>query len=100
MAGRGLGGPAAVLLLVALLVLVQVVVAAHQVEHLAVPESEHDCPLCLTGQSLDQAGAPALGVPALLVAGPVALPPAVALAHPRPSAPYQGRAPPPSLVAV
>jgi hypothetical protein len=88
------------LLLAALLVLMQVVLAAHQVEHSVEPGSEHDCPLCLTGHGLDQGGSPAAVSMVLPARGHPQPVPGLPSAHPRWTAPYQVRAPPPSLVAV
>jgi len=95
-AGRRVGRRRAVaaLLLAGVLLLVQVVLAAHQVEHLTGPESGHDCPLCLTGQGLDQASW--LATVSLLLTprghhSPVSALPSL---HLRPIAPYRVRAPP------
>lgn len=88
------------LLLAALLVLMQVVLAAHQVEHSVEPGSEHDCPLCLTGHGLDQGGSPAADPMVLPARGQHQPVPDFPSAHPRPTAPYQVRAPPPSQLAV
>lgn len=46
-----------VLLLALALVFAQLLLGAHQTEHLAAGETGHDCPLCLTGNGLDQAPA-------------------------------------------
>lgn len=90
----------AALLLAILLLLVQVVLAAHQIEHLTEPGSEQDCPLCLAGQSLDQAGPPSECLPALSAPGPIALLSFLPAAPSRLDTPYQVRAPPPPRTAV
>jgi hypothetical protein len=43
------------LLLALVLAAGQLLLAAHEVEHLAAGGTAHDCPLCLTGKGLDQA---------------------------------------------
>lgn len=83
-----------VMLLAVVLALGQLLLAAHQVEHLAAGESGRDCPLCLSGNGLDHAVVAAVS-PAL--AAPAFHPVPHAVAVPGPTAPvraYPARGPP------
>lgn len=83
-----------VLLLALALVLGQVLLAAHQVEHLSAGEPELDCPLCLIGTGLDHAVTAAAPMQVLApILQPLCAPVRVGAAL-LPIPPYQVRAPP------